>query len=178
MIVRQSSVPTIGIRAGSFVGSFPPLAGGVPTVVPAFTGGCAMKLRAVCRLVEVRGAAVALVRQRRRRRVGSTSGHGAINGVRRRRAFGARTLCQFTSVQAMVACSSTASDEREAPGSWSGATGSMVCRRRSGVSRQEKGCAFALRLAEVIMSGREAVVAAAATTGTGAAATPATASQD
>ena len=36
-----------------------PLAGGVP----AFIGGCVMmKLRAVCRLVEVRGAAAAMVR--------------------------------------------------------------------------------------------------------------------
>jgi hypothetical protein len=47
--------------------------------VAAFAGGCAMKLRAICQLVEVHGDAVVLVT--RRRRSGSVTGRDTINDM-------------------------------------------------------------------------------------------------
>uniref|UniRef100_M8BFL9 Uncharacterized protein n=1 Tax=Aegilops tauschii TaxID=37682 RepID=M8BFL9_AEGTA len=46
---------------------------GVPAVA-AFAGGCAVKLRAVCRLVEVRGAAAAMAGAEAARREYTASG--------------------------------------------------------------------------------------------------------
>ena len=61
VIVRRSSVPTFCIKSLVILGVVP-LAGGVPV----FTGRCVMmKLCAVCRLVEVRSAEIAMVRRGR-----------------------------------------------------------------------------------------------------------------